>query len=45
MHVQKTIKAGAEILPYEKVCEMIDQARVVGISKFYATAARAVAAS
>jgi formate hydrogenlyase subunit 6/NADH:ubiquinone oxidoreductase subunit I len=31
--VQKTIKAGAEILPYEKVYEMIDQARVVGISK------------
>jgi len=30
--VQKTIKAGAEILPYEKVYEMIDQARVVGIS-------------
>jgi ferredoxin len=31
--VQKTIKAGAEILPYEKVYEMIDQAKIVGISK------------
>ena len=31
--VQHKIEAGVEVLPYEKVYEMIDQAEVVGISK------------